>query len=82
MSSGSATLSKVPSIFLRRVNAGRMSRQNGSILRNGWTICASTMICQVESVNHPTACYHVNTGNRFGGDPALGAWVTRFGYAQ
>lgn len=30
----------------------------------------------VESVNHPTACYHVNTGNRFGGDPALGAWVT------
>lgn len=32
--------------------------------------------CQVESVNHPTACYHVNTGNRFGGDPAVGAWVT------
>jgi hypothetical protein len=31
--------------------------------------------CQVESVNHPTACYHVNTGNRFGGDPAIGAWV-------
>lgn len=31
--------------------------------------------CQVESVNHPTANYHVNTGNRFGGDPALGAWV-------
>ncbi len=32
--------------------------------------------CQVESVNHPTANYHVNTGNRFGGDPAIGAWVT------
>ena len=31
--------------------------------------------CQVESVNHPTANYHVNTGNRFGGDPAMGAWV-------
>ncbi len=31
---------------------------------------------QAESVNHPTACYHVNTGNRFGGDPAVGAWVT------
>ena len=30
---------------------------------------------QVESVNHPTACYHVNTGNRFGGDPGVGAWV-------
>lgn len=31
---------------------------------------------QVESVNHPTACYHVNTGNQFGGDPAIGAWMT------
>jgi len=30
---------------------------------------------KVESVNHPTACYHVNTGNRFGGDPGVGAWV-------
>ena len=29
----------------------------------------------VESVNHPTACYHVNAGNRFGGDPGVGAWV-------
>ena len=32
--------------------------------------------CVAESVNHPTACYHMNTGNRFGGDPAIGAWVT------
>ncbi len=32
--------------------------------------------CQVESVNHPTANYHVNTGSRFGGDPAMGSWVT------
>ena len=31
--------------------------------------------CQVQSVNHPTANYHVNTGNQFGGDPAVGAWV-------
>jgi hypothetical protein len=30
---------------------------------------------QAESINHPTACYHMNTGNRFGGDPALGAWT-------
>lgn len=29
---------------------------------------------QAESVNHPTAMYHLNTGNRFGGEPALGAW--------
>jgi len=32
--------------------------------------------CQAESIDHPTACYHMNTGNRFGGDPALGAWTT------
>ncbi len=31
--------------------------------------------CQVDSVNHPTAMYQMNTGNRFGGDPAFGAWV-------
>ena len=31
--------------------------------------------CQGESINHPTACYHMNTGNRFGGDPGIGAWA-------
>ncbi|MCA9107039.1 MAG: DUF1501 domain-containing protein [Planctomycetales bacterium] len=31
--------------------------------------------CQVDSVNHPTAMYQLNTGNRFGGDPAVGAWT-------
>ena len=32
--------------------------------------------CQVDSVNHPTALYQMNTGNRFGGDPSIGAWTT------
>ncbi|HEY8448909.1 MAG TPA: DUF1501 domain-containing protein [Bacillota bacterium] len=32
--------------------------------------------CVAESIDHPTALYHMNTGNRFGGDPAMGAWVT------
>lgn len=32
--------------------------------------------CQVDSVNHPTAMYQMNTGNRFGGDPAIGSWTT------
>ncbi|MCI0700470.1 MAG: DUF1501 domain-containing protein, partial [Planctomycetia bacterium] len=32
--------------------------------------------CQVDSINHPTAMYQMNTGNRFGGDPAVGSWVT------
>lgn len=29
-----------------------------------------------ESTNHPTALYHLNTGNKFGGDPAIGSWTT------
>ncbi len=32
--------------------------------------------CQVDSVNHPTALYQMNTGSRFGADPAIGAWAT------
>jgi hypothetical protein len=32
--------------------------------------------CQVDSVDHPTACYQMNTGSRFGADPAIGAWTT------
>jgi hypothetical protein len=31
--------------------------------------------CQAESIDHPTACFQMNTGNRFGGDPAIGAWT-------
>ncbi len=32
--------------------------------------------CQAESLNHPEALLHMNTGSRLGGDPALGAWTT------
>ncbi|MBQ16590.1 MAG: hypothetical protein CMJ65_05645 [Planctomycetaceae bacterium] len=31
--------------------------------------------CQADSVNHPTALFHMNTGSRFRGDPAIGAWL-------
>ena len=30
---------------------------------------------KADSTNHPTALYHLNTGNQFGGDPAIGAWA-------
>ena len=30
---------------------------------------------QAESLNHPEALLHMNTGSRLGGDPGLGAWV-------
>jgi methyl coenzyme M reductase subunit C len=32
--------------------------------------------CQAESLNHPAALLHMNTGSRHGGDPALGCWTT------
>ncbi|MFK7736817.1 MAG: DUF1501 domain-containing protein [Pirellulaceae bacterium] len=32
--------------------------------------------CQAESLNHPEALLHMNTGSRLGGDPALGSWMT------
>ena len=31
--------------------------------------------CQAESLNHPEALFHMNTGSRLGGDPGLGSWV-------
>lgn len=31
---------------------------------------------QAESLNHPEALFHMNTGSRLGGDPAMGSWVT------
>ncbi|QDT66678.1 DUF1501 domain-containing protein [Calycomorphotria hydatis] len=32
--------------------------------------------CQAESLNHPEALFHMNTGSRLGGDPSVGAWTT------
>lgn len=31
---------------------------------------------QAESLNHPEALFHMNTGSRLGADPAVGAWAT------
>jgi hypothetical protein len=57
--------------------------------RNGMEICDQLSnlaefvddICfyrgaQADSPNHPTALYHLNTGNQFGVEPSIGAWVT------
>ena len=32
--------------------------------------------CQAQSVNHPDALFHLNTGSTLGADPAVGAWMT------
>ena len=31
--------------------------------------------CQAESLNHPEALFHMDTGSRLGADPALGSWA-------
>lgn len=57
--------------------------QSGADMAENWSHLAKVADdlcffrgCQVDSVNHPTAMYQMNCGNRFGGDPAIGAWVT------
>ncbi len=61
----------------------RRTGQSGADMADNWEQLARVADeicfyrgCQVDSVNHPTAMYQMNTGNRFVGDPALGAWVT------
>ena len=75
MSSGKRYFVKSPFDFIK---AG----ESGADICTEWTHLKERVddICfyrgaMVESVNHPTACYHINTGNRFGGDPGVGAWV-------
>jgi hypothetical protein len=60
----------------------RRAGQSGADIAENWEHLARVVDdicfyrgCQVDSVNHPTAMYQMNTGNRFGGDAALGAWV-------
>ena len=61
----------------------RKAGQSGADIAENWEHLAGVADelcfyrgCQVDSVNHPTALYQMNTGNRFGGDPAVGSWVT------
>lgn len=76
MSSGDRYFVKSPFEFQK---AG----QSGADISTEWVHLSKQVddLCfyrgaQVDSVNHPTACYQLNTGNRFGGDPGIGAWVT------
>lgn len=76
MNTGERYYVKSPFQFRR---AGKMGIEINSL----FTELATTVddICfyrglRAESVNHPTALYHLNTGNPFGGEPAVGAWAT------
>ncbi len=75
MSSGDRYFVKSPFNFIKAGNCGADISTEWVHLKDMVDDMCFYRGCQVESVNHPTACYHVNTGNRFGGDPAIGAWV-------
>src|SRR3954470_9286083 len=69
--------------FVRSPFKFRKAGRSGADIGENWEALAGVVDeicfyrgCQVDSVNHPTAMYQMNCGNRFGGDPAIGAWVT------
>ena len=76
MSSGKRYFVKSPFDFIKAGDCGADINSSFEHLQTCVDDICFYRGAYVESVNHPTACYHVNTGNRFGGDPALGAWVT------
>ncbi len=75
MSSGNRYFVKSPFDFIKAGESGADISTEWQHLKEMVDDMCFYRGCQVESVNHPTACYHVNTGNRFGGDPAIGSWV-------
>tara|TARA_R110002049_G_scaffold285698_1_gene466695 strand:+ start:80641 stop:82053 length:1413 start_codon:yes stop_codon:yes gene_type:complete len=59
--------------------------QNGIDMCDQWQHMADPVVadelcnfrgCTAESLNHPEALFHMNTGSRLGGDPAVGSWMT------
>ena len=68
--------------YVRSPFAFKKHGQSGAGMADNWVHLARVADelcfyrgCTVDSVNHPTAMYQMNCGNRFGGDPGLGAWV-------
>ncbi len=76
MSSGKRYYVQSPFAFHRCGRSGATMAKNWEHLSKVADELCFYRGCQVDSVNHPTALYQMNTGNRFGGDPAFGAWTT------
>jgi hypothetical protein len=76
MSSGERYFVKSPFEFIKAGKCGADFSAEWHYLKEMADDMCFFRGAQVESVNHPTACYQLNTGNRFGGDPGVGAWVT------
>jgi hypothetical protein len=76
MESGKRYFVRSPFSFSRHGESGAPMADNWTHLPKVADELCFYRGCQVDSVNHPTAMYQMNCGNRFGGDPGIGAWVT------
>ena len=76
MESGKRYYVQSPFRFLKAGDSGMDMAENWEHLAGVADELCFFRGCQVDSVNHPTAMYQMNCGNRFGGDPGIGAWVT------
>ncbi|MEM7474257.1 MAG: DUF1501 domain-containing protein [Planctomycetota bacterium] len=76
MESGQRYYVQSPFQFAKHGESGADMAENWSHLAKVADEICFFRGCQVDSVNHPTAMYQMNCGNRFGGDPGIGAWVT------
>ena len=76
MASGKRYYVKSPFTFSRRGKSGLWMADNFEHLGRVADDLCIYKGCVAESIDHPTACYHINTGTRFGGDPAIGSWVS------
>ena len=76
MESGNRYYVRSPFRFNRHGESGAEMAENWQQLSTVADELCFFRGCQVDSVNHPTAMYQMNCGNRFGGDPGIGAWVT------
>jgi Protein of unknown function (DUF1501) len=76
MESGKRYFVQSPFSFIKAGQSGADMADNWSHLAKVADDICFYRGCQVDSVNHPTAMYQMNCGNRFGGDPGLGAWMT------
>ena len=75
MESGKRYYVRSPFKFIKAGQSGADMADNWSHLTNVADDICFFRGCTVDSVNHPTAMFQMNAGNRFGGDPGIGAWV-------
>ncbi len=76
MESGKRYYVRSPFRFIKAGESGADMAENWNHLATVADDICFFRGCTVDSVNHPTAMYQMNCGNRFGGDPGIGAWLT------